>query len=297
MISDNLLGTFELNISDAALHDRFSHGSDKKRRPFGGYNLLTFGDLYQIPPIPASAALCIPSADGKSQQERAALNLFWSTNPAEAFNFLAELKVQKRVVGDLWYASFLEECRFGRLSDENYNFLLGLPTLHAGCWPFFKEYQCETPRCRQLLQNEWRELMMRGASWSTCQALECDMCKRKRERRNRVITSGDKRVTQKPFIDAPYMHKNNEPKYHAMLLRAAEHGKKEGKHILWFAAVDEPDNPQQLAKSKERLHERKQKLLQIHDRKTAGIPGITPIFVGLRGRTTEKYVSPKTSSY
>ena len=84
------------------------------------------------------------------------------------------------------------------------------------------------------------------------------------------------------------MHKNNEPKYHAMLLRAAKHGKKEGKHILWFAAVDEPDNPQQLAKSKERLHERKQKLLQTHDQKTAGIPGITPIFVGLRGRTTEK---------
>ena len=145
MISDNLLGTFELNISDAALHCRFSHGSDKKIRPAGGYNLLTFGDLYQIPPIPASAALCIPSADGKSQQERAALNLFWSTNPPESFNFFAELKVQKRVVGDLWYASFLKECRFGRLSDENYNFLLGLPTLHAGCWPFFKEYQCQTP--------------------------------------------------------------------------------------------------------------------------------------------------------
>ena len=191
MISDNLLGTFELNISDAALHCRFSHGSDKKRRPFGGYNLLTFGDLYQIPPIPASAALCIPSADGKSQQERAALNLFWSTNPAESFNFFAELKVQKRVVGDLWYASFLEECRFGRLSDENYNFLLGLPTLHAGCWPFFKEYQCQTPRCQQL-HDEWRELMMRGASWSTCQELECDMCKKERERRNRVITSGEK---------------------------------------------------------------------------------------------------------
>ena len=66
--------------------------------------------------------------------------------------------------------------------------------------------------------------------------MECAVCNKERERRNRLIAAGDSRVTEEPFVDAPYMHKNNEPKYHAMLLRAAEHAKKLSKHILWFAA-------------------------------------------------------------
>ena len=135
--------------------------------------------------------------------------------------------------------------------------------------------------------------MQSGKSWRECEAMECDKCKEERERRNRLIAAGDSRVIQDPFVDAPYMHKNNEPKYHAMLLRAAEHAKKLEKHVLWFGAEDTPENPSQLAQSDAQLVARKEKLLQLHDQKTAGIPGITPAYVGLRGRTTEKICCTK----
>ena len=127
MIPDSLLGAFEKHITDAAKPSRFLHRAPNSPRPCGGYNVLTFGDLFQIPPIPASAALFIPPKATKSEQEDTALNLFWSENSSESLTDFWELEVQKRVVDDPWYSSVLTECRYGRLSDESYNFLLGLP--------------------------------------------------------------------------------------------------------------------------------------------------------------------------
>ena len=60
MVADNLLGAFEKHLTDAAVPPRYATRADKTCRPFGGCNLWTFGDLFQIPPIPASAALFIP---------------------------------------------------------------------------------------------------------------------------------------------------------------------------------------------------------------------------------------------
>ena len=121
MISDSLLGAFEKHVTDAAKQTRYSYRADKSLRLFGGYNLLAFGDLYQIPPIPASAALFIPSTEGKTQQERAALELFWSNDRAKSLNAFWELQIKKRVLDDVWYTKLLGECRFGALSDESYN--------------------------------------------------------------------------------------------------------------------------------------------------------------------------------
>ena len=66
MIGDVLLGTFEKHITDAAKVCRYLRRADKSHRSVGGYNLLTFGDLFQIPPIPASSSLCIPPKAGKT---------------------------------------------------------------------------------------------------------------------------------------------------------------------------------------------------------------------------------------
>ena len=125
------------------------------------------------------------------------------------------------------------------------------------------------------------------------QEMECEKCKKERERRNRLISSEDIRVREEPFLSAPYMHKNNEPKYHAMLLRAAEHAKKQKLHVLWYAAQDTPENPAQIAKAPGKLKERLERLLQLHDQKTAGIPGLCPLYVGMPGRTTEKICMTK----
>ena len=76
--------------------------------------------------------------------------------------------------------------------------------------------------------------------------MECSNCNKERERRNRLIGTADPRVQQAPFVTAPYIHKNNQPKYHAMLLRAAEDAKKRKKYILWFSSKDEAENPAQV---------------------------------------------------
>ena len=61
MIPDDLLGAFASQYSDATLHSiRYRKRYDGSLRIMGGYNLMSFGDLFQLPPIPASAAIFIP---------------------------------------------------------------------------------------------------------------------------------------------------------------------------------------------------------------------------------------------
>ena len=88
MIPASLLGAFEEHITDAAVVSRYLHKADKSCRPFGGYNILAFGDLFQIPPIPASATLCIPPKEQQSSNEEAALQLFWADRRSDSINFL-----------------------------------------------------------------------------------------------------------------------------------------------------------------------------------------------------------------
>ena len=92
--------------------------------------------------------------------------------------------------------------------------------------------------------------------WAEMQAMECDACERERERRARLLAPNDPRVHEERFVSAPYIHKNNQPKYHAMLLRAAEEAKKKRKFVLWFSATDDPENPSQVAKTPGKLAKR-----------------------------------------
>ena len=85
------------------------------------------------------------------------------------------------------------------------------------------------------------------------QKLECAICQTERGKRNRLITDEDSRLREEPFCTAPYIHKNNQPKYHAMLLRAEEAAKRAGKYALWFSARDEPNNPAQVAKDPQKM--------------------------------------------
>ena len=101
-------------------------------RPFGGYNLLFFGDSRQLPPIPFSAALFIPSPLKKQEVAQAMINMFWGDG-LDAINFFKELSIQERVA-DAWYNIFLQQCRQGNLTEEMYNYLMGLPTEHSGSW-------------------------------------------------------------------------------------------------------------------------------------------------------------------
>ena len=77
MVPDEPLGAFEHHLANAAVDSRFKRTADKSVCVFGGYNVLGFGDFYQIPPIPPSTSLNIPPADKKTELATRALNLMW----------------------------------------------------------------------------------------------------------------------------------------------------------------------------------------------------------------------------
>ena len=77
MIPDELLGTFAGNIQDAARDSsRYKFRADGSLRILGGYNFAVFGDMLQLLPIPASAALFIPPVVSKSELALDMLNIF-----------------------------------------------------------------------------------------------------------------------------------------------------------------------------------------------------------------------------
>ena len=83
------------------------------------------------------------------------------------------------------------------------------------------------------------------------------------------------------ILSVPYVHKSSGPKYHAMLLRAAEatkRGDKHPRHTLWVVAQDDLQNPKEVAKTAEQQNPKLERVLQIHDEKTVGIPGLLFIF-------------------
>ena len=66
MNPDELLGTFDQQFRSAAREDsRYTKRQDGSVRAFGGVNFIFFGDMKQLPPTPASAALFIPPSARK----------------------------------------------------------------------------------------------------------------------------------------------------------------------------------------------------------------------------------------
>ena len=75
----------------------------------------------------------------------------------------------------------------------------------------------------------------------------------------------------------------------------AKRGAEGPKHILWVRALDTPNNPKEIAATPEKVNQKRERWLQFHDQQTAGIPGLFPMYVGLKVRTTEKSPKEETS--
>ena len=101
---------------------------------------------------------------------------------ADSLNFFMELTIQKRIE-DEWYADVMEECRYGALTQESYNFLVGRPTEHTGSWRADGTLECESVSCAALL-GKWKRMAESGESWPDMQAMECSRCSAERDRRN-----------------------------------------------------------------------------------------------------------------
>ena len=169
--------------------------------------------------------------------------------------------------------------------------MMGLPTEQCGSWlSLAGTNSCGSATCASIAV-QWRRLAQAGMKWASMVLMECVECATERQRRNRLIEPQDPRIRQSPFIDAPYVHQHNEPKYHAPPLRAVENAKSGGStpaHILWVVAQDDPDNPAEVFANEAQMHHKKQRWLQYHDQMTAGIPGLLPLYLGMRARVTEK---------
>ena len=179
---------------------------------------------------------------------------------------------------------------------------MGFPTKHSGCWlppgiddglgddPFLQ--RCYTDSCHAT-NSSWHDLAKHGETWTEMLAKqpECIACAAERRRRCRLIAESDQRVLRPPFLDAPYVHQNNQPKYHAMLLRSVEWAKRHGPQplqILWITAYDEALNNRDIGKTDQEVRNKLTRFLQFHDQQTEGIPGLFPLYEGLRVRVTEK---------
>ena len=119
-------------------------------------------------------------------------------------------------------------------------------------------------------------------------------CSGERSRRNRLLLPQDAAAQEEIFLDAPYIHQNNEPKYHALLLRAQEYAKRHRLHCLWFQAVDRFCAAAEVPKDPQKAEAKRMRMLQFHDQKTAGMPGLCPLYKGLNLRVTEKIVRNST---
>ena len=104
------------------------------------------------------------------------------------------------------------------------------------------------------------------------------------------MAAKDPRTQERPFLQAPYVHPNNEPKYHALLVRAVEHAKRSApspSYILWVVAEDHPTNPAEVGRNDAEIKKKAQRWLQYHDQLTEGIPGLFPLYYGMKVRVTE----------
>ena len=134
------------------------------------------GDLFQLPPIPASGAVFIPPTATKTQQATLALDMFCGDDP-DSVNYFVDLDEQMRLDNsETWYGPVLQECQDGDLSSTSYCFLMGLPTRKAGSWDTStNRATCGRPQCENR-EEEWKEMLLHGATWSEMLAEEERSC-------------------------------------------------------------------------------------------------------------------------
>lgn len=115
--------------------DPYKHDKQKAEdRPFGGINFIGIGDFKQLPPPQGGYLASIPhrrqvgphdASRAPDAMVDAGQTLMW-----EEVHGVAELTERERCK-DEWWNEVTDQMRANRLSDDNYNYLLGIPV--EGC--------------------------------------------------------------------------------------------------------------------------------------------------------------------
>ena len=127
MIGAQLFGLLELVIRKVirkkSVYKIRPNGTE---RPFGGVNILLFGDWWQIKPVSGAALFTDPTI-AQTETTRHGLNLLWGEKP-NAIRKCWELCTPMRC-DDIWFNDFLNQCRNGELNETTHQFIHGYPTM------------------------------------------------------------------------------------------------------------------------------------------------------------------------
>ena len=274
-----VLGTLEKKVAQATrTKGTWKNNGKGEARPFGGLNLILTGDLWQFPPVKATAIFQNPFAGGTSCQVAGLQKVLWSRTES-GIHALFELTTEQRCV-DPWLSLVLKQARHGSMSQDVWCFLHGFPTRHPGAWDFdTKSCLCGTAAC-QTLPLAWATTP--HLPWEDRLEQECPQCRI--ERRRRCMLGRDPKSAK--FAAQPFIHGLNTAKYIATNLRAREVAVSQQQTILWAIAADTPlfhldtDAPAE-------LQARKSNWLQRHDQATGGIVGILPLLPNMPIRITQ----------
>ena len=142
------LGILEENTTESSRRKGYKFRGNiadpLRLRPFGGLDVWFKGDLWQLPPVMQVSISSNPYRlkANESHHARKIMKFFWGQDSLNGFTRSPfEFAVCKRVK-DKWYSSVIDECRDGALSDNNYNFLHGCPTLTCGSAMPGEEQSC-----------------------------------------------------------------------------------------------------------------------------------------------------------
>ena len=263
-----ILSTLEKRLQQSTRdRDTWKLRPGGERRPFGGRNLILTGDLWQFPPVKATAIYQNPFQSNTTFQVNALQQICWS-HTSLAIPHLFELTREQRCE-DAWLSQILHQARHGNMSQEVWSFLHGFPTLHAGSWSFqTNQATCGEKTCNNLHLQP-----------TAPNQLECVICHQERARR--CIVGKDPKAEH--FLNHPFVHGLNAAKYIAANLRAKWVASTRKHKLLWIIAQDTPLFHVEATE----LQARRENWLQRHDQSTGGVVGILPLLHNMPIRVTQ----------
>ena len=316
MVSAKLLATIDMKLR-ATIRELGTTklAGDKTSRPFGGLNVLIVGDFWQLEPPDGGFLGSIPVdyiLQGRKFQPAPTIShgqaLLWS-GPKTGVQGVTELHQCERQ-DDEWLEDMQEEIRSGALSEDNYNFMHGLPTSVPGSW-HRGDVLCGRAACKKLAKVQPSQQSSNKAKAKAAptkghtrnattykrprhstpedraQAMgrdaihmqECKVCKEERASKA-LVASGphDPRWSQERFSSAPAIFPNNDTKYHVNKLRARLFAAQHQRVITYAVAQDKPSS--ETLKKRPSSAGEKLEWLQRHDRACGDLYGMLPLIHG-----------------
>ena len=288
MVSAQLLGQLELIINKVIRRRNvYKIRDDGSSRPFGGLNVLLFGDWWQLKPVGGTALFTNPEMEGSGVALHG-LRLMWGQPPNavhRAWDFQQSLRCT-----DPWFNDVLNQCRQGRLSREAYDLLHGQPTAKPTEWGD-KKCECVGECDEAGFFKPWvRAFLTEGRTAAELMATECKECCLQRARRKRVLDRGGtvpEELIKSPFDVAPALYSYNVPRYYTVLQRARQFARVNRLRLRWCFAKDVPLHREDRELTPEQLDEKRRNWLTFHDQQTSHLASQVPLVQGLPVRLTD----------